>query len=183
MVLFLQCKRPTSPSRTYSCITIQPPREEVCQFGYFGQLDNLSRGIFQPDIAILQYLAEKTGKLLPDSLIARARVYEWMNFHAVDIGSVLFSAFYLEKRITPPQPEAAEILRKRIHELYRYFDQQLARQDFLAGSNYSIADVTVLPAIIGSKQELADYQHLIRWLQQLQDRPAVKRGMKVPKRR
>ncbi len=138
--------------------------------------------VLTQSVAILQYLAEKTGKLLPDSLLARARVYEWMNFHAVDIGSVLFSAFYLEKRVTPPQPEAAEILRKRIHELYQYFDQQLASQDFLAGSNYSIADVTVLPVVIGKEKELVDYQYLTRWLQQLQDRPAVKRGMKVPDR-
>jgi len=138
--------------------------------------------VLTQSIAILQYLAEKTGKLLPDTLIARARVYEWMNFHAVDIGSVLFSVFYLEKRVTPPHPEAAEMLRKRTHELYQYFDQQLASQDFLAGSNYSIADVTVLPVVIGRGQELDDYQHLKRWLQQLQDRPAVKRGMKVPDR-
>ncbi len=136
--------------------------------------------VLTQSVAILQYLAEKTGKLLPDSLLARARVYEWMNYHAVDIGSVLFSAFYLEKRVTPPQPEAAKILRKRIHEMYQYFDQQLARQDFLAGSNYSIADITVLPAIIGKEQQLVDYQHLNRWLQLLKNRPAVKRGMKVP---
>ncbi len=136
--------------------------------------------VLTQSVAILHYLAEKTGKMLPDSLIAKARVYEWMNFHAIDIGSVLFSAFYLEKRVTPPQPEAAEILRKRIHELYQHFDQQLAHQDFLAGSSYSIADVTTFPALFGQKQELKDYQHLNRWLQQLNNRSAVKRGMRVP---
>ena len=54
--------------------------------------------VLTQSIAILQYLAEKTGLLIPDSLAQRARVYEWMHFHAIDIGSVIFSAFYLQKR-------------------------------------------------------------------------------------
>ena len=61
--------------------------------------------------AILQYLAEKTGQLLPDFLSARAKVYEWMHFHAIDIGSVIFSAFYLQRRSSPKQLKAAEQLR------------------------------------------------------------------------
>ena len=130
--------------------------------------------------AILQYLAEKTGKLLPDSLSARARVYEWMNFHAVDIGSTIFSAFYLQRRSSPRQIEAAEQLRNRVHELYRYFDGRLAEHEFLAGSSYSIADITALPVVISQEQKLIEYPDLTRWVQQLKQRPAVKRGMAVP---
>ena len=129
--------------------------------------------------AILQYLAEKTGKLMPDSLSARARVYEWMHFHAVDIGSTVFSAFYLQRLSSPKQIEAAEQLRNRVHELYRYFDEQLAEHEFLAGS-YSIADVTALPVVISQEQKLAEYPDLTRWVQQLKQRPAVQRGMEVP---
>jgi glutathione S-transferase len=130
--------------------------------------------------AILQYLAEKTGKLIPDSLSARARVYEWMHFHAVDIGSTIFSAFYLQRRISPRQIEAAEQLRNRVHELYRYFDEQLTVHEFLAGG-YSIADVTALPVVISQEQKLVEYPGLTRWVQQLKQRPAVIRGMAVPK--
>ena len=130
--------------------------------------------------AILQYLAEKTQLLLPDSILARAKVYEWMYFHAADLGSVVFSAFYLENRSKPKQQQAAELLRKRVHELYRYFDLQLAEQEFLAGTSYSIADITALPAVITQEQKLADYANLIRWLEQLKQRPAVQRGMAVP---
>jgi glutathione S-transferase len=129
--------------------------------------------------AILQYLAEKTGKLLPDSLLARAKVYEWMHFHAVDIGSTVFSAFYLQRLSSPKQIEAAEQLRNRVHELYRYFDEQLAEHEFLAGS-YSIADITALPVVISQEQKLVEYPNLTRWVQQLKQRPAVKRGMAVP---
>lgn len=130
--------------------------------------------------AILQYLAEKKGQLLPDSLPERAKVYEWMHFHAIDIGSVIFSAFYLQHRCSPKQVKAAEKLRKRVSDLYRYFDEQLADYEFLAGDFYSIADVTALPAVITQEQTLTEYSNLTRWLQQLKQRPAVQRGMAVP---
>jgi len=130
--------------------------------------------------AILQYLAEKTKKLLPDTLSARATVYEWMHFHAIDIGSVIFSAFYLQQRSSPKQITAAKLLRNRVHELYKYFDQQLAQQEFLAGDFYSIADITALPAVITQEQKLTDYSNLTRWSQQLKQRAAVQRGLAVP---
>ena len=130
--------------------------------------------------AILQYLAEKTQKLIPKSLVDRAKMYEWMHFHAVDIGSTLFSAFYLQNRINPKEEQAADQLRQRVHELYQHFDQQLSAQEFIAGASYSIADITVLPTVIAQEAKLAEYKNLTRWLQQLKQRPAVQRGMAVP---
>jgi GST-like protein len=141
---------------------------------------NSSPLVLTQSVAILQYLAEKAGQLLPDSRPDRAKVYEWMHFHAVDIGSVLFSAFYLQQRCSPKQTQAAELLRERVHNLYGYFDQQLAEQEFLAGSSYSIADITVLPAVLTQEQKLTDYLNLTRWLQQLKQRSAVQRGMLIP---
>ena len=143
--------------------------------------DNAEPLVLTQSTAILQYLAEKTGKLLPGSLSARAKVYEWMHFHAVDIGSTIFSAFYLQRRSSPKQIEAAEQLRNRVHELYRYFDGRLAEHEFLAGSSYSIADITALPVVISQEQKLIEYPDLTRWVQQLKQRPAVQRGMAVPK--
>jgi len=136
--------------------------------------------ILTQSVAIMQYLAEKTGHLLPASLPERAKVYEWMHFYAVDIGSVIFSAFYLQHLCSDKQPQAAEQLRNRVHDLYYYFDQQLAEQAFLAGSSYSIADITALPAALTQEQKLTGYQNLTRWLKQLKLRPAVQRGMLIP---
>jgi GST-like protein len=133
--------------------------------------------ILTQSIAILQYLSEKTGQLMPENILEKARVYEWMDFHAVDIGSNLFSAFYLQQRCTPPQESAAELLRERVLELYRFFDEQLSEQEFIAGASYSIADITILPAALALEQQLTDYVNLTRWLQQLKNRPAVQRGM------
>ena len=142
--------------------------------------DKSSPFVLTQSLAILQYLAEKTRQLLPDSLAAKARVYEWMQFHAVDIGSAIFNAFYLHRRSSPTQPQAAELLRKRVYELYGYFDRQLSEHEFLAGSNYSIADITALPAVLSQQHKLVDYPHLTRWLQHLKQRPAVQRGMLIP---
>jgi len=139
--------------------------------------DNSSPLVLTQSVAILQYLAEKTKQLLPQSIQERAKVYEWMHFHAVDIGSTLFNAFYLQQRCTPEQEQAAEQLRQRIYELYQYFDKQLIEQEFLAGGSYSIADITVFPAVITQEEKLAEYPNLIRWLQQLKQRPAIQRGM------
>lgn len=130
--------------------------------------------------AILQYLAEKTGKLIPKSLQERAKVYEWMHFHAIDIGSVMFSAFWLQQRSSPKQIKAAEQLRKRVHELYQFFDRQLSGNEFIAGDNYSIADITVLPAVITQEEKLTDYTNLTRWLEQLKQRLAVQKGLAIP---
>ncbi len=136
--------------------------------------------VLTQSVAILQYLAEKSGQLLPESVIERAKVYEWMQFHATDISSLLFAAFYLQRRIKPKQLQAAEQLRRRIHELYQYFDQQLAENEFLAGVTYSIADITALPAVMTQKEKITEYSNLTRWLQQLQQRPAVQRGLLIP---
>lgn len=111
-------------------------------------IDSSTPLVVTQSIAILQYLAEKKQCLLPDLLSERAKDYEWMNFHAVDIGSTLFNAFYLQQRITPKQEQAADQLRQRVHELYRFFDLQLIKNEFMAGSSYSIADITAFPAII-----------------------------------
>lgn len=105
-----------------------------------------------------------------------------MHFHAVDIGSTIFIAFYLQQRSSPKQIEAAEQLTSRVHELYRYFDEQLAEHEFLAGDDYSIADITVLPAVITQQQKLTEYPDLMRWMKQLKQRAAVQRGMAVPEK-
>lgn len=136
--------------------------------------------VLTQSVAIVQYLAEKTGCLLPVSLKERTRVYEWTQFHAVDIGSPLFVAFYLKRLCSPRQFEAAQRVDERTLDLYRHFDERLAEQEFLAGSAYSIADVVALPAALAQEDRLTRYANLSRWISQLKQRPAVQRGMAVP---
>ena len=136
--------------------------------------------VLTQSVAIVLYLAEKTGCLVPESLEERARVYEWLQFHAVDIGSNLFSAFFLERLSRPSHPQAAECLHERVHDLYAYFDQRLAESEYLAGDSYTVADVITLPAALAQREKLAGYPHLTRWLTALAERPAVRLGMAVP---
>ena len=136
--------------------------------------------VLTQSVAIVQYLAEKTGLFLPRSVKERARLYEWMQFHAIDIGGTFFNAFYLQQLCTTQYPEAAGELRDRIHRYYRHFDRRLAKHEFLAGGDYTIADIIAVPAALAQAEKLAEYQHLTRWLQQLKQRPAVQRGMAVP---
>ncbi len=138
--------------------------------------------VLTQSVAIVHYLAEKTGTLIPDDPIKRARVYEWMQFHASDIGATLFNALYLQLRSLLGLSLAAAVLRKRAHGLYRHFEDQLARHAFIAGPEYTIADVIVLPGALAQENRLRGYRHLSRWLQELKQRPAVKQGLAASSR-
>jgi GST-like protein len=129
--------------------------------------------------AILVYLAEKSGLFLPQETVARARVMEWLFFHATDISPTMFDSFFLTKRCEPNQLEAAKFLDQRIFELYKNFDDQLANNEFIAGDSYSIADMAIFPTL-NNEALFERYAHLKRWHAQVGERAAVQRGMAIP---
>ena len=129
--------------------------------------------------AILVYLAEKSGLFLPQETVARAKVMEWLFFHATDISPTMFDSFFLTKRCEPNQLEAAKFLDQRIFELYKNFDDQLANNEFIAGNTYSIADIAIFPTI-NNDALLKNYSNLKRWHIQVTERAAVQRGMAIP---
>ncbi|HHJ39110.1 MAG: hypothetical protein AXA67_11260 [Methylothermaceae bacteria B42] len=138
--------------------------------------------VLTQSVAIVQYLAEKTGTLLPKGQDMRARVYEWMQFHATDIGATFLSAFYLQRRSFLGLSLSATLLKKRAFELYRHFDAQLTKHPFLAGPEYTIADVIAFPGVLAQEKRLGDYRHLNRWLQALKQRPQIQRGLAASSR-
>ncbi len=129
--------------------------------------------------AILVYLAEKSGLFLPQETVARTRVMEWLFFHATDISPTMFDSFFLTKRCEPNQLEAAKFLDQRIFELYKNFDDQLAKNEFIAGDHYSIADIAIFPTI-NDEALLVSYANIKRWHIQVAKRIAVQRGMAIP---
>ncbi|MDQ7091871.1 MAG: glutathione S-transferase N-terminal domain-containing protein [Methylococcales bacterium] len=129
--------------------------------------------------AILLYLAEKSGKFLPQETAARAKVMEWLFFHATDISPTMFDSFFLSKRCDPVQPAAAQFLNQRIFELYKNFDVQLADNEFIAGADYSIADIAIFPTI-NDLTLLESYPNLKRWHTLVSQRAAVQKGMSIP---
>jgi GST-like protein len=129
--------------------------------------------------AILIYLAEKHGKLLPPSGAGRYAVLQWLMFQMSAVGPMLgqFNYFMREKEQNPP---AIERYRKESFRILGVLDARLKEAEFLAG-DYSIADIATYPWIAAGRAFLGDaLPHVIRWLDRLAARPAVERGMKVP---
>lgn len=130
--------------------------------------------------AILQYLAEKTGKFLPTSLPNRVEVLEWLNWQMGGLGPMLGQnhhfAIYAPEKI----PYAIERYVKETARLYGVLNKQLADRDYIAG-DYSIADMACYPWITGYErqgQDLNDFGNLKRWFERVQARPAVQAAYK-----
>ncbi|GGE77439.1 glutathione S-transferase N-terminal domain-containing protein [Stappia taiwanensis] len=134
--------------------------------------------------AILLYLAEKTGKLLPPSGPARLRVIEWLMWQMGGLGPMLGQAHHF-LHFNPGRAAYAE---ERYHgeaaRLYRVLDGQLRDHEFVAGE-YSIADVSIWPWISRfewQRIDLADFPNVRRWYETLAARPAVQKGYDVPEK-
>ncbi|MBD2508335.1 glutathione S-transferase N-terminal domain-containing protein [Nostoc muscorum FACHB-395] len=128
--------------------------------------------------AILLYLAEKTGKLIPQDLRQRTQVLEWLFWQMSGLGPMAgqnhhFSAY------APEKIEYA--INRYVNEtgrLYGVLNKQLADREFVAG-DYSIADIAAYPWIVPyerQSQNLEDFPHLNRWFETIKARPATIRA-------
>jgi len=129
--------------------------------------------------AILQYLADKTGRLLARGGRARWDALQWLNFQVANVGPMFGQCGhflgYAPRRIA----YAIERYRNETLRLYGVMDQQLARSEFLAG-RYSIADVATWPWVDVRwlhRIDLDDFPSVKRWYETVGKRPAVRRGM------
>ena len=133
--------------------------------------------------AILIYLAEKTGKLMPADDKGRSRVIQWLMFQMGGIGPMLGQAHHF--RIYAPEKIEYAFNRysNEATRLYNVVDKQLSDHEYLAG-DYSIADMATFPWLRyheNQGQKLEDYPHLKRWYDKLEARPAVQRGLAILK--
>lgn len=128
--------------------------------------------------AILQYLAEKTGRFLPADLRGRAEVSQWLFWQMGGLGPMAgqnhhFSGYAIERI-----PYAIERYVKETNRLYGVLNKRLADREFVAG-DYSIADMAAYPWIVPHAkqgQDLNDFPHLKRWFDAIAARPAVQRA-------
>ncbi len=133
--------------------------------------------------AILMYLAEKTGKLLPTDAKARSRVVQWLMFQMGGVGPMQGQAGVFFRYAPEKIPYAIDRYQRETRRLYEVLDRQLAANEFIAG-DYSIADVATWPWVTVHDAvgvPTAGLVHLERWLAAVGARPAVKRGVLVPK--
>lgn len=133
--------------------------------------------------AILIYLAEKSGRLLPSEPRARHTTLQWLMFQMAGVGPMAGQAHHFMRFAPEKVPYAIERYGKEIKRLYGVIERQLAAQAHLAGPDYSIADIATYPWIARHEWHgvaLAEFPNVKRWFEALGARPAVVKGMAVP---
>ncbi|MEZ4221240.1 MAG: glutathione S-transferase N-terminal domain-containing protein [Polyangiaceae bacterium] len=132
--------------------------------------------------AILIYLAEKSGKLLPADTKGRSRVLQWLMFQMGGLGPMMGQANVFTRYAPEKIPYAIERYQKESKRLLQVLDGHLAEHEYLAGE-YSIADIANwcwARTHAWSGVVIDDLPHLGRWLELIGARPAAQRGIRVP---
>jgi len=138
--------------------------------------------------AILVHLAEKTGKLLPSKNPGRAKVLEWLFWQMANIGPMLGQANHFLNTAPEKLRYAIDRYVTECARLIKLLDNQLAQNEYMAGA-YSIADIATypwlvvgFPALKAAKADVVgEGTSVARWLAAVGARPAVQKGMEVPK--
>ncbi|MFC0677934.1 glutathione S-transferase C-terminal domain-containing protein [Lysobacter korlensis] len=129
--------------------------------------------------AILLYLAEKTGRFLPQDLRGRNLALQWLFWQMGGLGPMAGQNHHFTQYAPEKIPYAIERYVKETSRLYGVLDRQLADgRDFIAGE-YSIADMACYPWIVPYEfqhQRLEEFPHLMRWFERIRERPATKRA-------
>ncbi len=133
--------------------------------------------------AILQYLAEKTGKFLPVETRAKYQVLQWLHWQIGGLGPMAGQAHHF-LRYAPKKIEyAMNRYKNEVDRLYFVLNRQLSGKDYVAGE-YSIADIAIWPWVARyewQEQNLGDYPDIQRWFANIESRPAVQKALHVGK--
>lgn len=132
--------------------------------------------------AILIYLASKAGKFLGDTDRQKFVTLQWLMFQMGGVGPMLGQAHHF--RIYAPEKIEYGINRytNEAKRLYGVIDKQLSKNAYLAGDEYTIADIATFPWLRSWKNQgidWAEYPNAKRWFDEVSERPAVKRGVEV----
>ena len=131
--------------------------------------------------AILIYLAEKTGKLMPKEPRGRYAVLEWLMFQMGGIGPMFGQANHFRAYAPEKIPYAIDRYTNEANRLYGVLDRRLADHDYVAG-DYSIADIAIFPWMrYGDRRgvNVDEFPNVKRWFEAINARPAVQRGVEV----
>jgi GST-like protein len=132
--------------------------------------------------AILVYLAAKTGQFMPATDSAKYQVLEWLMFQMSGVGPMLGQNHHFRLYAPEKIPYAIDRYTNEAKRLYGVIDRRLAQSAYLGGEDYSIADIATFPWLRTWERQgivLAEYPHVKAWFEQIADRPAVQRGVKV----
>ena len=134
--------------------------------------------------AILIYLAEKTGgELLPSDPRKRAITMQWLMFQMGGVGPIFGQAHVFMFNPKEEVPFAVERYHKETKRLYGVMDKRLGQSKYLAGDEYTIADIATYPWVQRNNRHrvnLEDFPNVKQWYDEISKRPAVEKGMSVP---
>jgi len=125
--------------------------------------------------AIMLYLAEKTGRLMPTDVRGRGEALQWLFWQMSALGPMAGQAGYFRVYAPETVPFAIERYTREVTRLYAVLDQRLADREYIAGE-LSIADIACYPWIVPHAphgQKLETLPHLARWFESLRSRPAT----------
>ncbi|WP_088142807.1 glutathione S-transferase family protein [Achromobacter xylosoxidans] len=133
--------------------------------------------------AILLYLAEKTGKLLPADIQGRWEAIKWLQFHSSSVGPIIGQRVNFEVFDKARNPAALERYQRLTEDALAVLDRRLAEHPYLAGDTYSIADIahfgwSHIARIIDF--DFSHHRHLSAWHERVAARPAVAKGITLP---
>jgi GST-like protein len=136
--------------------------------------------------AILIYLAEKTGKFIPHEPVARYDTLQWLILQVANVGPMGGQHVHFSKFAGPGHDYSASRYRTQVLKLFDLYEQRLSTRPYVAGDDYTIADIAVWPwygglakgLLYGAGEFLSvkDYKNVQRWADLIGERPAVKRG-------
>lgn len=132
-------------------------------------------------LPIAIYAAERTSRLLPPRGPGRYAVLQWAAFAATDLAHQFANQFLFEVLVGTGDEAVRAFIHEQIARMLGTLDERLAVSAYLAGDEYSVADILAYPTTANSAQRLPrrleDYPHIRRWADELAERPAVARGM------
>ena len=134
--------------------------------------------------AIMMYIAEKAGRFYPQELRARHEVNQWVIWQMANQGPKTGESGHF-RRLGDSQGDQSYALRRfhdEVNRLYGVMDNRLYDRRYLAGDEYTIADMISYPWTVGwqdQQQQIDDFPYFKRWFEELSARPAVKAGMEV----
>ena len=129
--------------------------------------------------AILMYLAEKSGRLLPSDSRERIATLEWVTWQVANLGPMAGQNHHFGLYAPEKLPYAIERYVKETNRLYGVLNQRLEGREFIVGSAYTIADIATYPWIVPWKrqqQSLDDFPNVRRWFEAIRNRPSTVRA-------
>ena len=133
--------------------------------------------------AILMYLAEKTGLFLPKEMEKKYEVIQWVMFQMGGVGPIFGQVHHFKRAAKETVPYAINRYYTECRRLYGVLDARLAKREYIANDEVSIADFCTLPWVFRhdwQEVDLTDFSNVNRWYDTMMRRPALSRGMNLP---